>query len=151
MKYNHVKHVSEVMLPGHLDCLFLQVSKSFGLRNVPDVPQRNSKKQFWESLFQNWKPKASILPIWSKFWKFWNEKFIFDETVVISYKLKFNIKILDIKKRYRSSDAGFGLHSTYTVRTNLSAEFLMHAYDVIPYNLYVEPLRLKFGNGPKAF
>ena len=34
----------EVMLPGHLDCLFLKVSKSFGLRNVPDVPQRNSKK-----------------------------------------------------------------------------------------------------------
>ena len=43
-KWGHVKHVSEVMLPGHLDCLFLQVSKSFGLRNVPDVPQRNSKK-----------------------------------------------------------------------------------------------------------
>lgn len=43
-KCGHVKHVSEVMLPGHLDCLFLQVSKIFGLRNVPDVPQRNSKK-----------------------------------------------------------------------------------------------------------
>ena len=42
----------EVMLPGHLDCLFLKVSKSFGLRNVPDVPQRNSKKSFDKVCFK---------------------------------------------------------------------------------------------------
>ena len=41
------------------------------------------QKKFWQSLFQNWKPKAPKLPIW---WKSWNFEFIFVQKIFPKYQ-----------------------------------------------------------------